>query len=47
MNINKITLSVDFNQLLKRLNTQLHEQTNQNKTKVPKVINPTNKKKIL
>ena len=29
---------------LKRLDTQLNEQTNQNLMKVPKVVKPTNKK---
>ena len=29
---------------LKRLDTQLNEPTNQNSLKIPKVVNPTNKK---
>ena len=41
---NKITLSVDYNYWLKRLNTQLNELTKQNSVKVPKVVKPTNKK---
>ena len=40
-----ITHSVDYNQLLKRLYTQLNEPTNQNKIKVPKEVN--DKKKLL
>ena len=40
----KSTLSVDFNKWSKRLDTQLHELTNQNSIKVPKVIKPTNNK---
>ena len=38
--INKITLSVDYNKWLKRLDTQLNKPTNQNLIKVYK---PTNK----
>ena len=32
---------------LKHLETQLNEPTNQNSTKVPKVVNPTNTKKLI
>ena len=39
--------SVDFNQQLKRLDTQLNERTNQNSIKVSKVFKPTNKKSFL
>ena len=39
-----ITPSVDFNQWLKRLET--NEPTNQNSIKVPKVVKPTNKKTL-
>ena len=31
----------------KRVNTQLKEPTNQNSIQVPKVVEPTNKKKLL
>ena len=41
MMIHKITISVDYNQYLKRLDTQLNEPTNQNLIKVPKVVEPT------
>ena len=46
MMIHKITPSVDYNQLLKRSDsdTQLYEAANQNSVKVPKVVKPTNKK---
>ena len=44
MMIHKITLSVDFNLWLKRLDTKLSKPTNQNSIKVPKVVKPTNKK---
>ena len=45
MMIHKITLhSVDFNQWLKRLDTQLNRSTNKNSLKVPKVPKPTNGK---
>ncbi len=43
----KITPSVDLNQWLERLNTQLNKPTNQNLVKVPKVVELTNKKMIL
>ena len=38
------TPSVDYNQWLKRLDTQLNEPTYKNSIKVPKVAKPTNKK---
>ena len=41
--IHKITTSVDYNKLLKCLDTQLNEPTNQN---VIKVVNLTNKKTL-
>ena len=43
----KITPSVDYNQWLNRLNTQLNRPFNQNSMKVPKVVNPKNKKMLL
>ena len=43
----KITLSVDYNKWLERLDTQLNEQANQNSIKVPNVVKPTNKKTFL
>ena len=45
MMIHKITTSVDY--WLKRLDTQFNERTNQNLTKVPKVVKPTNNKTVL
>ena len=45
--IHKISSTVDYNWWLKRLDTQLNEPTNKNSTKVPKVVNPTNKKILL
>ena len=42
--IHKINPYVDYNQQLKRLDTQLNEPTNQNLLKVPKVVEPTIKK---
>ena len=39
--------SVDYNQWLKRLETELNETTNQNSIKLPKVVEPTNKKTLL
>ena len=45
MIIHKITPFVDYNEWLKRLDTQLNEQTNQNLIKVPKIVEPTNKKR--
>ena len=47
MMIHKIILSVDYNYLLKRLDTQSNEPTNQNSIKVPKDVQPTNKKTLL
>ena len=41
MTIHRITLSVDYNEWSKRLDTQLIETANQNSTKV---VEPTNKK---
>ena len=41
----KNTPSVDYNEWLKRLDTQLNEPTNLNSIKVLKVFEPTNKKK--
>ena len=38
MMIHKITPSVDYNYLLKRLETQLNHPTNENSVKAPKVI---------
>ena len=46
MNYN-YTPSVDYKYWLKRLDTQLIEPTNKNSIKVPKVVEPTNKKKLL
>ena len=43
----QITPSVDLNQWLKRLYTQLYELTNQNSMRVPKIVKPTNKKTLL
>ena len=40
----QITPYVDYNLRLKRLDTQLHEPTNQNLIKDYKVVTPTNKK---
>ena len=39
--------SVDYNQWLKRWDTQLNESNNQNSLKVPRVIQSTNKKTLL
>ncbi len=44
MMIHTITSAVDYDQWLKRLDTQLNLPTNQNSTKVLKVVKPTNKK---
>ena len=41
--IHKITPYVNDNQILKVLDTQLNEPTNQNSIKVTKVVQPTNK----
>ena len=40
------TILEDYNQWLKRLDTQLNEPTNQNSRKVPKVVKSTNKKTL-
>ena len=45
-NNTQITPSVDYNQLLKRLDTQLNEPTNQNSIISAKVANPKNKTKL-
>ena len=45
--IHKINPSVDYNEWLKRLDTQLNETSNQNSIIVPKVDKPTNKKILL
>ena len=42
-NYDTYTPSVDYNNWLKHLDTQLNEPTNQNSIKVLKVVNPTNK----
>ena len=44
--IHKITPSVDYNQWLKRWDTQSNKPTNQNPITVPKVVKPTNKKSL-
>ena len=46
-NVKQITPFVDYNQLWKRLNTQLNEPINKNSRKVHKVNKLTNKKKLL
>ena len=46
MIIHKITFSVDYNQWLIHLDTQLNEPTNQYSIKVSKVDKPTNKKTL-
>ena len=46
MFMNTITPSADCNKLLKLLDTQLNEPTNQNSIKTPKVVNPTNKEML-
>ncbi len=46
MMIHKIAPSEDYNQWLKRLDTQLTEATNQNSIKVLNFVNPTNKKTL-
>ena len=45
MVIHIITSFVDYNYCLKRLYTKLHEPTNQNLVKFPKVVEPTNGKR--
>ena len=47
MMIHKPNPSVDGNQWLNRLDTQLNEQTNQNSIKVPKIIKTINEKKFI
>ena len=47
MMIQKINPSVDYNCLLKRLETQPNEPTNQNSIKVPKIFKPTNKRTLI
>ena len=47
MMIDKITPSVDYNQWLKRLDSQLNDPTNQNLIEVPNFIMPKNKKTLL
>ena len=47
MMIYKMNLSVDYNQCLKRLETDSNEPTNQNSIKVPKVVKPMNKTTLL
>ena len=44
--IYEITPSLDYNYLLKCLDTQVNETTNQNSIKVSKVVKPTNKKML-
>ena len=46
MMINKLTLSIDYNKWLKRLDTELNESTNQYSIKIPKVVKATNKKTL-
>ena len=45
--IHKIIPSLHYNQLFKRLDTQLNKPSNQNSIKVPKVVKPINKKMLL
>ena len=45
--IHKITSSVDYNQSLNPLYTQLNEPTNQKSTKISKDVVPSNKKALL
>ena len=40
----KITLAVDYNKCLQRLDTQLNESTNQHLVKVPNVVEPIRKR---
>ena len=46
MMIHKIIPSVDYNLLLKRLDTQLNEPTYQNLIEVPIVVEPMNKENL-
>ncbi len=41
MIIHKTTIYIDYNEWLKRLDTQFNEQTNQNSVKVPIVVKKT------
>ena len=45
--IQKNTPSVNYKQWLKRMDTKLDEQTNQNSLKVTKVVESTNRKTLL
>ena len=47
MMIYKIPPSVDYNKLMKLLDTQLNKPTNLNSIIVPNVVEPTNKKTLL
>ena len=47
MIIHKITHSIDYNYWLKRLESKLNEQTNNNSIEVPKVAQPINKKTLI
>ncbi len=47
MMMHKITSFLDYNQWLKRLDTQLNKPTKQNSMKVPKVIKKTNEKILI
>ena len=47
MKIHKITPSVDYNQWLKSLDSQVNKLTNPNEIAVPQVVEPTNKKTLL
>ena len=42
----QITTSVDYNKFLNYLDTQLNEPANQDSVKVPKVVNPSDKKTL-
>ena len=46
MMFHKINPAVDYNYWLKRLKSQHNEPTNKNPIKVPKVVEPTNKKTL-
>ena len=46
MMIHKITHSVDYNWLLKNVDTQLNGSTNKNSIKLPTVVKPKNKKTL-
>ena len=47
MMIHKIDPSIDYNQWLKRLDTQYNEPTNQKLLRAPKVVNEVNKKMLI